>query len=517
MDSLNRLDLSPLLRVGLPPNRFDRSKRNFLTELTNLAVRDFGLRRPDEIVDIAPLGKLGSIELPHPMFFRGEKLALACYKDGIAYTEKGAFWQEDASGIDFYAPEAFLATGWDPAAPGEPGAPTPETITESDEPWHFSDQEDGWAITNGTDLLFRLPTVGHFLAGYHIPNTVCSYRGRMFSGGYSDTLQYSDDYKDAMFALHEDLFPDVTTKDFSINTVVWSSFGFEDAFLPHFPWQATDKWITALIRRREFGFATMPWSGIIQKVLPLRSGVMVYGSNGISFLRPAVGAMAMQRFDLLPVGIPHRSWAGGDNDKHIFIDQQNCIWQVEDGNVPKLTKLGYEAEWKGVAGKPKDYISIYRDAMHDDFYISDDETSYILTNKGLCQWYRLVGGMIRDEQLRGYLGTHGTIYSSFETGELQFEDSGRKTIYGLEGLFDNPVDFSAKLYYKMGVNDSWLESDWIAFDKTGYCELPAVSALLVKIGIRSLITDSTELERQIEEIRLVYDKRGKLSLKELIS
>lgn len=137
----------------------------------------------------------------------------------------------------------------------------------------------------------------------------------------------------------------------------------------------------------EPGFVPMPWQGAIRFVKRLEDAVMVYGDAGVSILtssppqiRHSAGqTVAFKHDEAFPFGAVA---AGGDIHQHVFIDETGSLWKI--GGDLKPQELGYKEFLSPMLGN-EIVISFDRRSGFRDFYISDGNVGYVLTEGGLSQ------------------------------------------------------------------------------------------------------------------------------------
>ncbi len=270
--------------------------------------------------------------------------------------------------------------------------------------WSCADYGPYVLFTNGGMVYVTDPTTGdlHPYGGTDIPvmGTVCDYKGQLVAGrpaGYDP------------------------------NVVLWGEIGEADM---------------TLSAANVAGYRQMPWPGTVLCVKRLGDYVIVYGDNGISFLRgvdqpvPTMGLLDGPSFGIMGAGA-----VGGDANEHMFISASGKAYKIN--KKLEITELGYEEFFA-----PMGTIMISYDPIEGDYYISNGATSYLLTTFGLgqipqhvssCQRYhaRLVGTyeMDSDMSLRietGDIDMRTAAEKKIDTIELSaYGDSGGYTIGGV--------------------------------------------------------------------------------------
>lgn len=262
------------------------------------------------------------------------------------------------------------------------------------------------ALTNGVCYFWYDTTVnlwrhgnyshGTTLTGVPVPTSWCAYRGQIVAGGFVST--------------------DVTDwwDGFGINAVGWSNIG-EASFLYDL--------------RNVAGHRPLPWPGQVRHVLPLHKGVVVYSTGGVGVLIPAREPVVTYQWEpLSDLGVlddAYGSVAGGDLSSHLFI--------TKDGKLNQIT-----ADFKI---KTLDYWEFISELSHPvinkdpngDFYISDAETCYLLTDYGMSTCHQRVKSIAEISKVV-YATLDDNLDHEFRVKhhEIDFEMRGQKTIFTLE-------------------------------------------------------------------------------------
>jgi hypothetical protein len=194
-----------------------------------------------------------------------------------------------------------------------------------------------------------------------------------------------------------------------VNSVVWSGIGNVD-FTPG--------------GDNEAGYKTlMHWNGNVLRVRKLGDAVVVYGDNGIALMTPYQQTFGWKR--LADFGIAWKGAIGGDEKKHVFVAGDGTLYGIDASNY-QIQELGY-----------KEYISLIDltevmvsyDPLLDEFYICDDDYSYLLTKWGLCSMYQRVTSVFPKD---------GAVYGVSSDASGATDDEARVTTdtidFGLRGL-----------------------------------------------------------------------------------
>lgn len=134
------------------------------------------------------------------------------------------------------------------------------------------------------------------------------------------------------------------------------------------------------------GFAPMPWSGKVLKVLPLGEYCIIYGSNGIMAITPNSENF---KFSLISTtGAFSKQCVAGSKDKHVFVSNTGELHTIK-ANLDIVKRSGLDLS----PGAYRRFINdlslsttiVSCDEINNRFYISDSRKTYMLTDYGLCQ------------------------------------------------------------------------------------------------------------------------------------
>jgi len=302
------------------------------------------------------------------------------------------------------------------------------TVTE-DSRWDFIDFGSYFILVNGNKIITIDPDDGSYTSSSSLTNiprfsTGCAFRGRIIGGNIKSTWHGCDTC-----------------------SVVWSKVG-EANFTP-------DKSNLA-------GFRPMFWEGGIHKVLPLGKAVAVYGDNGISLLFPVIEpATTFGEKRITNIGIPTKGAIDGDENEHVFVDNENYLWRWQDGKLPE--RLGYQEFMEDLTTSEL----VVSKGLNNEYYISDSSTCYLLTPYGLCEVYQLPTTVAV---------TDGTAYGVFTDTEdyefrvkvdtLDFGVRGFKTLTSMEVGLYNPSTVGETTILGYGSTE-YRNSKTAAFAQTG--------------------------------------------------
>lgn len=392
----------------------------FMDTCVNLVCHVDGLQPFNPIQD--PFNGSVKLNFPFPQLFRGKSLTLLADRNKIEVVDTSVVpWQTMPVNLVDSAKQ-----------------PTSFSVAE---PWHFIDFGTVWYLFNrdcviindGSDFLNGQPLKAYCFKDIQV-STGEEHNGRIIFGGFQKDKLFSAGWKEILTNIADELQSGdfVGFSDIDQSYIMWSSIGGGDFPLwLFFPKRAIygnsyrsfdnvggfsqesfkDTMLYDTIRRNEFGFMKMPFSGEVLHIKRLNTRVIVYGSDGIVGLFPyssrdseitTYGMIHLSR-----IGIPRRSFVGGDDNQHLFIDTEGNLWAVS-GEF-NLQRLGYKQD---IIDLLSGEVAIHKNT-HDtrqEFYISGKDRSFTLTNKGLTEHRQQIASYVFLEG--GHLGTASKISGS---------------------------------------------------------------------------------------------------------
>lgn len=379
--------------------------------------------------------------------------------------------------------------------------------------WHFADGGEIWVMTNGTSVVFRNPYDGRiYTSTTNVPQTCTYHRGRFMYGGFSTSFSAFDNFIPQLdTALVDSVGP---------STVYWTSVNAGDALAlwltgiynygPRGGFTAEDDpyWLE-MLQRQDSGIMDMPSQGEIQCLKPLDEGVMCYAENGISYLAPFIDPVPTYgRTDLIDIGVAGRSAVAGDPRKHIFVLGTGDLWSVDAARA--VSKLGYAEYFLPLLG---DDIVASFDSEEREFYFSNDEDCFILTESGLSQIPELVtsvatvsGGLV------GIKEAADDVDFKVITDTIDLGGRKLKTILSVElGMSDYTL-VDVYLHHRMEDNDAFTVSGPYDVDRDGVARVQ-ISCVEFRVEVRAAAYSGIS----IDYLNVVWTTSTKASTGHLIT
>jgi hypothetical protein len=108
------------------------------------------------------------------------------------------------------------------------------------------------------------------------------------------------------------------------NWVWWSKIGYADFTVDH---------------SNVSGRRPMDWKGTVYEIIKLNDTVVVYGSNGVTVMKPSEVHWGMRTIS--KIGIANKGAAIGTDTEHYFIDRENVLWQLTSQGLKRLDYSEY--------------------------------------------------------------------------------------------------------------------------------------------------------------------------------
>jgi len=301
------------------------------------------------------------------------------------------------------------------------------TSLSTDDIWDFIDFGDYWVLLNGAVIAYydvENTQYANMASSSTFPRilTGTNLKGRIVGGNVKTSWH-----------------------DCGTQSVVWSKIGSVD-FTP-------DRTNTA-------GYRQTLFDGDVKRVMALNDVAMAYCENGIMRMTPSGTTFGFK--DMKGLGVPAKGAAGGDHNRHVFVDRQNFLWRAE-GNG-ELKKLGYQDEMATLTAAS---IVVAYDPLKQEFYIGDGSKSYLLTDYGLSQvWQSPTSVDSVDGDTVGVAINLSNMTFELVTDDLDFGSRGLKSIGQLELGADYYDDYAKLLLHCDGVNNATTFTDSSPSEKT---------------------------------------------------
>jgi len=224
----------------------------------------------------------------------------------------------------------------------------------------------------------------------------------------------------------------------------------------------------------EAGYRRDPFGGVVYHVRRLGNKVIGYSSKGIISLDPVTDPVPSFGFtELSNVGLINRGAIDGDLDRHIYVGTDLVIREVTREGVKELGYFLYMSDLDSV----KDIIVKY-DRIKKDFYIGNDEQTYLLSPYGMTQVPQHPSAIwtmseVDDDVVMLPNTIDDPYVPMISTGKLDMGYRGSKTIFSVEA--------DASFTFNPEVAVGWLN----AFDVWGWGSYVPLNTEGIAVNITS--------------------------------
>lgn len=389
-------------------------------------------------------------------------------------------------------------------------------------------EKDIWFLTNGTYLVYKIPSN---LSGYADvvdgwrPRTVANYSGRLFLGGISGSIpsKLSNFFEEWKKMDHSGVRTIGDDTDLNSSWLIYSTMGGGGRTVPFLDFmEMMDEYggntisdalksdMNSVIRDRlesgDIGFFPIRNKGTIHSIRPVGDLLMVYTDRGVSRIRMTESGLVED--DVYDVGVITRHQVGGDIREHIFVDDTSNLNRVdENGNIERL---GYDEYMIFVSGTGM-LISV--DPIERFYSISDGTYGFMLTRTGLCKTPCMMPTSLwRDGTLYGpTIETTGTA----ATIETDIFDGGYRGVHEVTFVriaATDTIGWTVAVKWRMNKNDSFTTETAVAFDDRGVARVKTCG-----IEFKLLLTASNRALADLERIEIEMQQDGKKKLRQLIT
>jgi hypothetical protein len=391
---------------------------------------------------------------------------------------------------------------------------TPMPVIVAGGMWHIADLGGALSLYNGESvLIYRSWVPGNtgdagrwYIDTTSKERTACAFRGRLVSGGFIDSdTSHPTSMTQVLTGLSGLTLPYSKALATLFNTrgmlglqhVAWASIAKGDNYLDHFVHEMLlgvsrlghddeeHQWFLDIIELNERGWRHLPYSGQIKAMLPLETGVVVYGTEGVSVMIPIQDPFPQfAHKKISDVGIAGRGAVAGGLQEHVWLDSAGTLRRTKADFT--VEELGYREYLAGMAASTyAHHLCMAYDPRWRDYYItgivdgSDTVECFMLTESGFCQ---------RSEPVVSICTVGNNVYGAtiaatdgepllLETDIIDFEAPGVKTIVGVNigGAVDATGSLSNmefRVYYRHARAGAWtltaalpVSGDGQTFDK----------------------------------------------------
>lgn len=214
------------------------------------------------------------------------------------------------------------------------------------------------------------------------------------------------------------------------------------------------------------GERMMEWSGDIYAIHKLGSGVVIYGANGISMMKPKDVFWDYKTVFTKGTKGKHAQINLKDQE-HYFVDTEGYLWALGEG----FKRLGYR-EFLSTLVSPV----ISYDEKNELLYLCDGTRGFIysLTDGCLTKGPVNITGCIYRNSTQVFTApaTVADVAVSFTTGIFDFESRKEKTIFNLEVATAVNQTIEVAIEYRTNLSSTFVSTPWKAITHRGIAYLP---------------------------------------------
>jgi len=443
-----------MLSAGIQPHDFVVKNTGYWMDCVNARPSVLGVVPKREV--IAPFT---SVELtaagvvtgwPYPQFFVGKGNTLLADASGIWLVNWGASWWSIGTKV---------VTGT--AAPTE------------QKRWHFVDLGNAWLATNNKWVAVypsrqMIPGSGwtaQYLKAQDEISTACEFGGRLILGGFNNVDM-------GMWGT------------FGPNVVWWSNVGGGNAFwrwLENAGVEITSDEQEEVFERNDSGYLFLPQVGTVHRILPLRSGIMVYGSDSIVYLEPiAAPITTFSQRVVKEFGIPGRDFVDGDRLGHVFVSFDKTLWRV-NANL-EFEKVGFKWIHGAMAIEYYMQTAVTFDEHDREAYVYNGNLpeGFVLGEVGMGRIagspssFTNSGSKYTDDPVAMKFSSAPANNMAVTLGPFDFDTAEVKRLSMVEVVSLVPASttqltsvITARVNYRHKQSESYLQTGWFTCDKVG--------------------------------------------------
>lgn len=375
-------------------------------------------------------------EWPYPMLYQGKGCNLMLYADDIHSVN--------------------MTGNWTTTSLAHTGAINRWSIADFYEYVLLHNGKSYIAYNTITGIATRL-TLGHSTPIMPLScNTICNFKGQLLFGGIQSSWYDCDE-----------------------TFIAWSGIGTTTAIPDN---------------TNEAGYTPLG-VGEVYDIRQLGDALVVYASEGIYLLKPVNAPVpTFAKKKLLPIGSLGKYCSGGNEFGHIFLDINYDLWRIGPDLVPK--RLYYNEFFLGmITGS---MVIVPDSKKEGDYYISDGQVGYCLTEYGLCEIGKLPTSIYRtSDSIKAIYKDTGRNGCMLTTNQLDFGSRGRKFINSIEIGYSGKEPVLVAMEWRNRSTDEFKLTPWVRCNPAGYCTLP-----LEAVEIRFVVWSNTFAEFDLDYIRV---------------
>jgi hypothetical protein len=251
-------------------------------------------------------------------------------------------------------------------------------------------------------------------------------------------------------------------------------------------WSKVGRFDFTIDESNEAGERPVDWNGCIWHVAKLGSAVGVYGTNGVTLLKPSGVNWGMDT--IYRIGLKNKGAFAGSESRHFFVDNLGQLFQVDE----TLTRLDYSEFISRMST-----VILSLDIEKNLLYICDGTLGFVysIESKSFGEGPVNVTGF-GAQSGNIYVVSYGDIITpklEICTDIYDFETRRQKTIKSIEIGTDSTQFLYASLDYRTSYKDDFKQIGWFLVNPDGKA-YPKCYGVEFRFRIKSLIYEYLEID-----------------------
>ena len=256
------------------------------------------------------------------------------------------------------------------------------------------------------------------------------------------------------------------------NWVWWSKIGYADFTVDH---------------SNVSGRRPMDWKGTVYEIIKLNDTVVVYGSNGVTVMKPSEVHWGMRTIS--KIGIPNKSAAIGTDTMHFFVDNEFVLWMLTSEGLKRLDYSEY------LETMTTHILTL--DLELNLLYICDGEIGFVysIRSNSFGLGPGVVTGLGSQDSLLYVTSSEEIVYPKFSICTDIYDLGTRKpkTIEQIEVGTEIGNKLQVMIETRVDNRKSFMKSQWRLLNPSGVAYL-ACYGYEFKFHLRSYIKEYVELD-----------------------
>lgn len=248
------------------------------------------------------------------------------------------------------------------------------------------------------------------------------------------------------------------------------------------------------------GNAPMVWPGFVYQIKKLGQNAIVYGSGGVTLMKPVSSPFATFGFkEISSLGVKNKTAVAGDEFVHFYIDRIGMLHRLtNEGSEP----LGYE-EFLSTLVNP---VLVW-DAYDRRLYISSATVGYVYNSSALTGGFASLSGLYRLNTSINVIGPDVVTVDpvSICTDTIDFKYRGLKSIEAIQFDVESSGALYAAIDYRYKRGEAFKTTRWTKLNSNGVAHI-RTTGIEFRIRLKSIVRLNFELSYISIQYKLI-DRR----------